>query len=377
MIPYPLLDVIPGADFIGFGFDARYEDPRNALTVPIMSWGFGQKKSYIYPPDPDHHYKVPDQMMVRTIATTVTNAYMCTTTTEYTNTLAINFGFNYGQVNSQNQTSQTCVTTKSSNTSTACSTNDYTAQGKAFGIGARVNYQSAQLSTQENVLVVNEERTALYHAYLDTRYIAGAVKEDMNTLATIHFPTNPQPFFDFLTKYGTHYVNDAQLGGVIKSYSNIQTSINQQSTTVGVEANVIYVNAGQAMKAGSGNFYTGVNVEAGLEYDTSDTVYKQAVAGSWALNGGDANAVNLLDMVNTTVEIRNWKPTIVNNPIPVAFRLREVSTLFDDQTISKYMHDAIALYLATQDTQDIVGISYQMRSNAPSDQIPSSAVFLS
>lgn len=67
---------LPGIDFVGFGYDIRFEDPDEALTKPILEWTYSAGKSYYYPPKPDVEFKVPDEVHVRTLSyTEATSAY--------------------------------------------------------------------------------------------------------------------------------------------------------------------------------------------------------------------------------------------------------------------------------------------------------------
>jgi len=77
----------------------------------------------------------------------------------------------------------------------------------------------------------------------------------------------------------------------------------------------------------------------------------------WELSGGDSNLVNLLDTRNAAETIGIWKLSIGSNPVPVQYRMREISTLYDDPTLRRQLSDAVQIYL-NFDTDNIINVFY-------------------
>jgi hypothetical protein len=78
------------------------------------------------------------------------------------------------------------------------------------------------------------------------------------------------------------------------------------------------------------------------------------------LRGGDSSKVDLLDLRKVTDTFEIWKRTITNNPAPVGYTLREISTLFPDDeyyfgvSAREIMHSAIDDFLSSEKVTDIL-----------------------
>jgi len=196
-------------------------------------------------------------------------------------------------------------------------------------------------------IVENTEKTQLYNVFLDTQPIRHEVKNYLTQLGTAQFGTDPQRFFKFLERYGTHYVVSAVMGGKVHSTSNIRTQITTGSSTVGANVSVTQVSTQDAMNAATAKFSRTLNANVDFSLQNADSDLQSTSSSSWTLLGGDPSLVNLLDARTASDAILQWKGTITSNPVAVGYRLRSMATLFEDQILKQQMQTAIDLYLTT------------------------------
>jgi len=369
---YMTYDPIPGTDFVGFGYDARFAEPRDALTLPMLDYSWTKGKTYIYPTDPNTIFRVPDQVYVRTVAYTEADAYLFDTIDQVTMALQISLGFGFDKSSSANTSTNNCITTlnpSNNQSSTNCTTSNSTTQGNKLSIGANIAYQRNTMSSSETVIVENTEKTQLYNIFLDSLFITANVKDDISALSNLKFSgkqndpnVQPQKFFGFIEKWGTHYIVSSVMGGQIRATSQVTTKISQVSNQFGLSASVVYANNQDALAAGGAAYSNNLDITASFSFDNNDQTIQTQTTTNWYLLGGDCNSVNLLDASNSSTAIRAWKPTIVKNPVPVTFRLREVATLFADFLLRAEMQNAISVYL-TFDTSDIISLEINLETN--------------
>jgi len=351
---YLALDPIPGIDFVGFGYDARFDDPRTALQVPLHTYSFKNQKTYQYPADRTRTYRVPDEIVARTIALTEAEAYLYSSLEQLTTSWGLDIGIDYGSSSSTNTSQQYCTEDLSTN-QTTCKTQDTTNQTSLFSIGTRFAYARNTFDSDEVYIVQNTEKTQLFSVFLDTQSIRPEVKSTLTALGQLDYQKSPQTFYKFLERYGTHYVVSAVLGGKVHSESNIQTKITGSGSSIGANVTVRDASTQEAMNAATAQFSRSLNAEIDFTLQNADQELQSTSSSSWMLLGGDPSLVNLLDARTASDAILTWKSTITQNPVSVGYRLRSISTLFEDQFLRKQMQDAISFYLTTP-TDGIIAI---------------------
>jgi len=352
---YMSLPQIPGVDFVGFGYDARFDDARTALQIPLHSYSYTQQKVYTYPANPSVTYRVPDEIVVRTVALTEAESYLYSSLDELTNSWALDLGINFGQSSSQNTSAQTCVQNLQTNTTT-CQTTDTTNKTSLFSVGTTFSYAQNTLESESVYIVTNSEKTQLFNVFLNTQPIRHEVKQYLTTLAASNLGDAAQTYFKFLERYGTHYVVSAVMGGRVMSTSNIQTTTTQSTTTVGANATVTQVSTQEAMNAATAMFSSSLNAEIDFSLQNANSQLESTSSSSWMLLGGDPSVVNLLDASTSAAAILQWKGTIYSNPVAVGYRLRSISTLIEDLNCRAAMEAAIAVYLSTYSTDGIISV---------------------
>jgi len=343
---YLALDAIPGIDFVGFGYDARFDEARTALQIPLHSYSFTKGKTYQYPADRTRTYRVPDEIVVRTIALTEAEAYLYRSLEELTTAWSLDIGIDFGRSSNTNTSQQLCTQDNSANTTT-CNTLDTTNSSSLFSIGTKFAYAKNNFNSDELYVVENTEKTQLFSVFLDTQPIRHEVKQILTALGSTDFSKSPKTYFNFLERYGTHYVVSAVMGGKVHSSSNIKTKITMSSDSIGANVTVKSVSTQDAMNAATAKFSSTLNANVDFTLQNANQDLQSTSSSSWALLGGDPSLVNLLDARTASDAILTWKSSITMNPVAVGYRLRSMATLFEDQFLRKQMQAAIDIYLNT------------------------------
>jgi len=356
---YDMLDVLPGLDFVGFGYDARFDTAQTALQVPIMDFSFTQGKQFAYPTAKQFVYKVPDEIYLRNVAFTDADAYLYNSLSEYQTSLALNVGIDLSTLMSTTNTNSTCIqTTNGNSSSTNCTATGVATAGQLFSIGSTVGFIRDSFASQSSYLVENSETTQLYHIFLDSRFIRPEVKDDLRNLANYLFTDNRQVYFKFLETYGTHYVTSATMGGQVSLLSSIAQVFQSLTNTVnagasGSTGSYSSVSQSDALNAATMSFSSTLNSQVDFSFSTVNSNIQTQTTSQWRLLGGNSSIVNLLSTSNASQAILQWKGTITENPVAVGYRLREISTLFDDPLLRDQLHAAVQVFL-TVDTSDTV-----------------------
>jgi len=353
---YLALDPIPGIDFVGFGYDSRFDEARTALQIPLHSYSFNQGKTYQYPADRTRTYRVPDQIAVRTIALTEAEAYLYNDLTELTNSWALQVGIDVGHSSSDNTSQQLCTTDNTQNTTT-CNTLDTTNKTSMFAIGTNFAYAQNSFASNNIYIVDNSEKTQLFSIFLDIESIRHEVKLALTDLSTTDLGSNPQTYFQFLERYGTHYVVSAVMGGQVHSTSNVQTTTTTSGNSIGANVTLQDVSTQEAMNAASATFASTISSNVDFTLQNANSNIQSTSSSSWELLGGDPSVVNLLDARTAADAILTWKSTITSNPVAVGYRLRSMATLFEDLLVKQQMQAAIDIYLSTVSTDGIVSVT--------------------
>jgi len=356
---YDMLDVLPGLDFVGFGYDARFDAAQTALQVPIMDFSYSQGNQLSCSGIRKFVYKVPDEIFIRNVAFTNADAYLYNSLTEYKSKLALDIGIDMSTLTSQSQTNSTCTT--SNGTQPNCTVTGTADAGQLFSLGSTVGFVTESFNSQTSYLVENSEETQLYHIFLDSRYIRPDVKDDLRILANYLFTDNKVLYFKFLEKYGTHYVVSATMGGEVSMMSSIAQTFQSLTNTAtasisGGQQNFSSVSQSDALNAANKQFASTLNAQVDFSFSNVNTNIQMQTTSQWRLLGGNSSIVNLLDTRNSSQSIRMWKTTITENPVAVAYRLREISTLFDDPFMRDQLHTAVQVFL-TVDTSDTVALN--------------------
>jgi len=164
-------------------------------------------------------------------------------------------------------------------------------------------------------------------------------RQDMLTATQYSYSIAPDPYMQFLDKYGTHYVGSATFGGSISINSFFQAT-----NTSDIENFVFNLHIDLAGLVG---------FDVGFSFYESHQTYKRQAISNYVVSGGIPDQYNLngivaaesaQDITNTLNSIANWKQTIFLNPAPIAFGTQRVSNLFSTPSVRNDMDTAIVCY---------------------------------
>jgi len=318
----PVLPVIFGMDFLGWGFDATYRDTFFALKPQLFRYTYndnpqGKEKSYRYPTD-TQTYAVPDQVFVRTVAKTDTFTYLFTSTSQRRTTLDLRLAITAStqQINGEID----------------------------FGLN------TVSESDVNQRIVSNFAETGLFQLYLSTKILSADFLSDLNGLAAT-YTLDPESYNLFLAKWGTHYVDSVVIGG----------SINQETTiTVTNDTDAMTITAalrGQFEQASG----TGpkVNLDLTLAYQTATSYVQTSTFSSAEIYGGDPEFTDFVltggDVDATKLLFESWKASLITNPITIRYRLVELWELLEGTGLTQVQMQvctAIATVLGFLPDQD-------------------------
>jgi len=357
---YNTLPELPGLDFIGFGYDARFADLQDALQLPLMDFSYTKQKAYFYPANRTTVFKVPDEVIVRTIAYTEATAVLFNSVEEVIEKMTSDSGIDFQQEVTLENSTAICVNTTdaaTNQTTQNCTTTSSFSNTQLFSIGAQINYVKESFGRTEQYRVENSESTQLYGVVLDTRFMRSDLKNAMLELNQNAFSSNPKIYYKFLETYGTHYVVSAVMGGKVAMETNIDKSTSSL-TDDDTESRTTVTNQ-QALAGATATFQSSVSGTSDFSLSNSQQKTQFSQTSNWKLAGGDSNLVNLLDTRESADAVKIWKPSIIYNPVPVQYRLRSMATLFEDTFVRQQVKNAIAVYL-TFSTEDIQRIGFDI-----------------
>ena len=243
-----------------------------------------KKKTYTYPANPSVTYRVPDEIVVRTVALTDADSYLYSSLDELTTSWALQLGVTFGRSSSQNTSSQTCQENLQTN-QTTCQTLDTTNKTSLFSVGTTFSYAQNTLQSESVYIVTNSETTQLFNVFLNTQPLRHEIKNYLTTLAGSSLETDAQTYFKFLERYGTHYVVSAVMGGKVMSTSNIQTTTTQSTNSVGANATLTQVSTQEAMNAATAMFSSSLNAQIDFSLQNANSQLESSSSSSWVLIG--------------------------------------------------------------------------------------------
>ncbi len=77
-----------------------------------------------------------------------------------------------------------------------------------------------------------------------------------------------------------------------------------------------------------------MNGQIDFSFETSLGQYTFTQSSNYRLKGGDSSQVDLLDLRKVYNTFDVWKGTIIQNPAPVSFVLKKISSVFPDEVVN-------------------------------------------
>jgi len=292
---------------------------------------------------------VPDQAEVRTINCQTSDTKLLESIDAYRQSLLISVGID----GYDNDTTNTCVVT--SNNGTVCSPNDLKRSQKLFSFGADLDYLQRTTGDGSKWISDSTEKIIMYSISLkQDLFVSYDLKGDMQKVELGLMEKNPETYFNFFNKYGTHFIASALMGGKIRLLSTIDKSFTTDSSDLNITGSIT-ISKEEATRAANEKFQSTLNGHIGFGLENMATVSSFAQTNDWDIFGGDVAQVNLLNVNIAPQEMNNWKKTLPQNPIAGSFRLEPIEYLFDDPSVRDQIAAARAVFL-TYDTDFIVAL---------------------
>jgi len=262
----------------------------------------GSEKTYKYPLD-TVTYAVPDQVFVRTVAKTVTNSYIFTSTDQMRQTIDLTLGV--------------------------------TASISQFSGDLKLTFGYVDASETDTRIVRTLAETQLWQLYLGQRYFSYTFQQAMNQVSKYTYASNKQAYGLFLATYGTHFVDSITLGGSVEQRTTVQSQNDTQLLYLTVAVNGQFQQASGTSISGSIGFNY---ADTTLQLQTQTTSMSILYGGDpkftdFVLSAGDPDAAKEL--------YESWKSTLLENPVGVRYRLIDIWTLFPDINSQKEMCSAV------------------------------------
>jgi len=323
---------IHGANMIGVGIDATLmgaTDIDMAIKSPLFPViASTSNATYSYPLKPSVYYKVPEYIFIRTATETFTEAKLFNTFDQYQTDLQLKASLS--------------VDMKSSGTS-GSSGGAESAFGKAMKFGAfkgsaEVAYVENHISTNTTNVANNLLVNAVWQLLLDS----GLQPQPLilSNMAAIFWDSNPESrrekLYRFVSRYGTHYITSVLMGGMME----MNSIVDKRVTT---DTNIITA----ALAASFENLFGfKVNGNASLAMDQQRSHVDTNTTRSISVKGGHPSTQNFFtendDPIGT---FQSWQASIIENPVPIRYKLREVSTLFEPFGLRVEAHTAVVDYI--------------------------------
>jgi len=259
---------------------------------------------------------VPDQVYVRTVGTTSTQSYTFNTTEEELLTIALTLNL------------------------------QLTESKGSLEVG--VQFDSITSEEQSEMIVVNIATTGLWQLYMSkgNMILSPDMVADAQNMTYAPFKTNPQPYLDFIARYGTHYVDSSVVGGQFTQ----RTVVKYQNDT-----DKLFLSVGLQ---GQFNANSGTQVQGSLDFSLSDisfTISTTTISTNEVI-GGDADFSDYFAHVGDPQGVKtlfqSWKSTLPRNPVSVRYRLIEIFNLFTDTTINSQLCIAVGTVLGYLPNED-------------------------
>lgn len=298
------MNIIPGADVVGFGFNILGEYDTSSLTTQLFIHQTNQASDYTYA---GITYAVPDNLAV----VPNTNEYGTTevfqTAEQFQSYFSAKAGVSGSYGAFKGQFDAAYANTFNSNTS----------------------YWYCLSEASFNCWDIVLESTGL-------QWLSPGFSQDpsVDTLPSVFNEENKEDFFQVFRKFGTHYVTQVVCGGNLNYYEAVETSYSSNEQEISANAQMEY-------KA----LFLSASAQSSAEWNQLGESWANSRVVTIACTGGDASILNVLnpgfgdDYSNL---YSTWSTSVNTNPAVMQFTLRPLSTLFSGDTADAVQQALVA-----------------------------------
>ncbi len=304
------MNIIPGADVVGFGFNILGEYDISSLTSQLFIHKTNDASEYTYA---GITYAVPDNLAVVPNSNEYGTTEVFEGAEQFQNFFSAKAGVSGSYGAFKGQFDAAYANTFNSNTS--------------------YWYCLSEASFNCWDLVLEDSSIA---------WLSPNFSEDpsVENLPNVFNNDNKEEFFQVFRKFGTHYVSQVICGGNMNYYEAVERSYSSNEQEISANASMEY-------KA----LFTSAKATSEAEWNQLGQTWANSRVVTIACTGGDASILNILnpgfgdDYSNLYT---NWSASVNTNPAVMQFTLRPLSALFSgqeadavQQALIAYMNGAI------------------------------------
>lgn len=177
----------------------------------------------------------------------------------------------------------------------------------------------------------------------DKSQLDPAFVQELQALPNVFSPNNPRQFYDFLSKWGTHYISSVIVGGSFRYFMAVNTAYSSDSTEIETSVKLEY-------KA----VFVDTTAQASTDWSTLTTNWSQSRSVTIAAQGGDTGSLSALAPdygENDSSAFSSWQKAVITNPAITGFTLRPLWSLAPAKNqdsiraaIDAYSGDVISLF---------------------------------
>ncbi|XP_075262003.1 perivitellin-2 67 kDa subunit-like [Convolutriloba macropyga] len=206
-----------------------------------------------------------------------------------------------------------------------------------------------ELMVEDNIVTKAEAFVSTVDAVLASPNILGLSEEVMAVIDSLpdDFDSNPEPYFDFIDYFGTHYISTAEFGGYIQMF--FSTSKNFESASSNYQLSV-------EAQASFFNFFSASGVWTNSERSNSQS-YLDSTNTKVTYHGGHTN---LLD----NKDLQGWEKSVPLNPWLYSGNLIPIYKLISDDTKRHFLKQAYKKYILSGGQSYLEEMNEQLKKAA-------------
>jgi hypothetical protein len=286
-------------DHVGWGFDARFRDGFWTFKVQIMQFTFnynanGREQLYRYP-SIRTQYAVPDQVTVRTIGQTTSEASLHERWAMMRCAWDLKIGLGI--------------------------------ETPSFAGEIRIAIGIKLATDDSSYIVHTEANTLLYQLELNTRYLTEDFLFDVEKLKGYTYQQNPSAYAKFCQLYGTHYIDAVVMGGTVVTDTVVSNSTFDFALRLAIGINAKVKSGGNSIE---------LDLELALSIETQ-TITSSTISTA-EVKGGDSRVgdfiVNAEDKNALAGLLATWKETVAKVAAPIEYRFLELHEVIPDRSVA-------------------------------------------
>jgi hypothetical protein len=302
------LQVLPGAELLGYGFNIFGNYNESSKTYPVLDKG--QPSTYNYLGTDFQSYS---NLNITLLDSTESSVQVFSSRTELESSFAENAGIN---------------------------TKTDTFLAGTFSGEVNECYSSISNQDQDNYYVWSKTNKKLWCISGGSPNIMQ--NEDIKSLPNKFDPLNPEPFFRVIQKYGAYYISEVYVGASLHYYESIEQSFCSDQQSASANATIEY-----------NSLFTSVKASASAEWSKLSQNWTTNRQSTCKVVGGVDPGLGAIvspsgsgDNISFNDKYNSWLSSVnEGNGVPVHFTLAPIYNLFADGNQAQAFQEATHAYL--------------------------------